>query len=84
MYDSADKVHCMSLSAKPSRPILLTVGFTEGMRAPSHCRSSSMHAGGWLYQQADSLPASEVTFTPATSKQPSEQQMQVLLQSAPE
>ena len=37
----------------------------------------SMPAGGWLYQQADSLPASEVTFTPGTGMQPSEQQLQV-------
>ena len=70
----------MCLSAKPSRLALLTNASVAGRHASCHCHSFSMHAGGWLYQQADSLPASEVTFTPATSKQPSEQQMQVLLQ----
>ena len=32
-------------------------------------------AGGWLYQQADSLTPASITFTPVSETQPSEQQL---------
>ena len=36
---------------------------------------SAVPAAGWLYQQADSLVPEEITFTPVSEVQPTEQQL---------
>ena len=36
---------------------------------------SALPAAGWLYQQADSLAPEEITFTPVSEVQPTEQQL---------
>ena len=35
-------------------------------------------AGGWLYQEADSLAADDITFTPVSEAQPTPQQLEDL------
>lgn len=35
----------------------------------------AMHAGGWLYQQADSLTPESIKFTAVSEQQPTEQQL---------
>ena len=35
----------------------------------------ALPAAGWLYQQADSLAPEEITFTPVSEVQPTEQQL---------
>ena len=37
--------------------------------------SPALPAAGWLYQQADSLAPEEITFTPVSEVQPTEQQL---------
>ena len=59
-----------------SRGGLTGAPMSAGLRCMCMAR---MHvAGGWLYQEADSLAADDITFTPVSEAQPTQQQLEDL------